>query len=344
MSDVIASPAGNNRICGRCYNYVKCGERRYAGILKRFAGQGIGATGGNIVKELIEWLITVEGRAARCYTAAAARFEDNEELSYFLRRLAEDEVWHHRVLERALDLYSTEDLPASGIALDHALKTKVEKALIEAERGIEENTLTNEMLLECIVDAEYSEWNDIFLYVIKSLKESHREFEGAASVIQRHKKKMVRYLKSVPAGRIHIERIERLPDVWKETVLVVEDDTFLRMLFADVLSSLAAVKTAANGSEGLDKVTAGHFDVIVSDVRMPVMDGIALFRQTLQRDPDMKGRFLFLTGNPTERQVSFFQENGVRYLLKPVSLPELEDAVKDILDGTTHPPSTSGGA
>jgi CheY-like chemotaxis protein len=63
-------------------------------------------------------------------------------------------------------------------------------------------------------------------------------------------------------------------------VLVVDDDTSLLRLFRAILRSADyEVMTAGNGSEALEVARRQHLDVIVMDLRMPVLDGPGLFRQ-----------------------------------------------------------------
>src|SRR5580698_2697640 len=61
------------------------------------------------------------------------------------------------------------------------------------------------------------------------------------------------------------------------TILVVDDEPALREIVSTWFSRAgAAVATAADGAEGLALLDARHFDLVISDIRMPVMDGIRL--------------------------------------------------------------------
>ena len=64
-------------------------------------------------------------------------------------------------------------------------------------------------------------------------------------------------------------------------VLLVEDDKNLCFILKSSLEQMIGgyeVEAAANGKEGLKKLAGGKFDVIVSDVEMPVMDGMTMVR------------------------------------------------------------------
>lgn len=66
-------------------------------------------------------------------------------------------------------------------------------------------------------------------------------------------------------------------------ILIAEDDRELRQLFTHVLVKNGySVKGVANGQEALDALETDYFDLIISDIMMPVMDGYTLVRQLRQ--------------------------------------------------------------
>lgn len=82
-----------------------------------------------------------------------------------------------------------------------------------------------------------------------------------------------------------------------KTVLLVDDDALLRDSLARVLESKGlTVEKAANGQEGLAKATGGAIDLIVSDIRMPEMDGLQMVEQ-LRKDPKGKNMPVIILSN-----------------------------------------------
>ena len=74
------------------------------------------------------------------------------------------------------------------------------------------------------------------------------------------------------------------PAIQRRAVLVVDDDASLLKLFRAILRSADYdVTTAGNGSEALEVARLQHIDVIVMDLRMPVLDGPAFFRELRAR-------------------------------------------------------------
>jgi signal transduction histidine kinase len=115
-------------------------------------------------------------------------------------------------------------------------------------------------------------------------------------------------------------------------VLLVEDEEAVRRPVARYLSRRGAdVAEAGHGEEALVRVRDFHPDVIVADLRMPVMDGLEFYQQLRAEDPRLAERLLFLSGDFSR----FETLDGLtipadRQLLKPVDLELLERRVSAV--------------
>lgn len=110
-------------------------------------------------------------------------------------------------------------------------------------------------------------------------------------------------------------------------VLLVEDDKNLSFILKSSLEQMIGgyeIEVAINGKEGLEKLAARRFDVIVSDVEMPVMDGVTMVRQVRERYPDVA--IVFITGLTTARDVINGYQSGADFYIKKPFLPEELDA------------------
>ena len=116
-------------------------------------------------------------------------------------------------------------------------------------------------------------------------------------------------------------------------VLVVDDEPGVAELLQDLLEAAGhAVTTAASGAEALRCLQAEPFDLIVSDLRMPDVDGAALWREVQARHPALARRVLFVTGDTLSPAAErFMAETGCPSLDKPFSRTDLLQRVHDLL-------------
>ncbi|SOC43705.1 response regulator receiver domain-containing protein [Rhizobium subbaraonis] len=110
-------------------------------------------------------------------------------------------------------------------------------------------------------------------------------------------------------------------------ILITEDEDSLRIFVARALR-LDGHETveAADGAQGLETLAESRFDLLLSDIRMPVMDGIELAHRAAQAHPDLK--ILLMTGYAEQRErAEDLAEKIVDVVAKPFSLPDIRTAV-----------------
>ncbi|MDN0071717.1 response regulator transcription factor [Bacteroides caecigallinarum] len=110
-------------------------------------------------------------------------------------------------------------------------------------------------------------------------------------------------------------------------VLLVEDDKNLSFILKSSLEQMIGgyeVLSVANGKDGLDMLTKENFDVIVSDVEMPVMDGVTMVQHIRKNHPSLA--IIFITGLTTARDVINGYQAGADFYIKKPFLPEELDA------------------
>jgi len=116
-------------------------------------------------------------------------------------------------------------------------------------------------------------------------------------------------------------------------LLIVEDDESVRTFTARALAAAGhQVETAADGAEGLDRIaaSAGAYDLVLSDIRMPVMDGLEMAGSAARSYPGL--RILMMTGYAEQRERAA-ELNGaiVGVVNKPFTLKEIRDRVAQAL-------------
>ena len=110
--------------------------------------------------------------------------------------------------------------------------------------------------------------------------------------------------------------------------LVVEDQEMFRLAMADELRFLGFdVETAENGELGLQAALANPFDLILSDIRMPVRDGQWFLEQYRKVHPT-KPPFIFMTGFADLSPPSAFGLGADGFAAKPINQDDLEKIIK----------------
>ena len=116
-------------------------------------------------------------------------------------------------------------------------------------------------------------------------------------------------------------------------VLVVDDEKEIAALLADLLALDGhRVATASDGLAALDLLEHQEYDLILSDVRMPALDGPGLYREIERRHPRLLSRLIFVTGNALAGEsAEFFERTGARCLRKPFVMAEIRRVIQQLL-------------
>jgi CheY-like chemotaxis protein len=113
---------------------------------------------------------------------------------------------------------------------------------------------------------------------------------------------------------------------------VVDDEAVLIDLLADFLGHAGhQVDHARDGYRALELASSRDYDVILSDLRMPGLDGQGLFDRLCAVKPDMKSRFVFSTGDLANPRVqAMLEETGSRCLVKPFKLESVLAVIDEV--------------
>ena len=116
-------------------------------------------------------------------------------------------------------------------------------------------------------------------------------------------------------------------------ILVIDDDPLVLRTLTHLLERNGySLETAKNGVEGIKKTENDRFDLIICDIRMPEVDGIAAIRKIKENATVGKGSecpVIFVTGYASEEApIEAIKLSAKDYLLKPFDLDELITSVK----------------
>ena len=128
---------------------------------------------------------------------------------------------------------------------------------------------------------------------------------------------------------------EQVPstDGRRACILVVDDEPLVAALIADTLGLEGyEVETAKNGREALEKIAARSYDLILSDLKMPELDGVGLYHELERQQPSLLPRLAFVSGSTeVPEYASFCERTAVSLLCKPFAVEDLHRLVQRIL-------------
>jgi CheY-like chemotaxis protein len=283
------------------------------------------------MKDMVKWLREVEHLACEFYLRAATYFADDPRLNKFLMKTAEEESWHYHVMGSAAEYMLSMPDFVPAISIDKEMDDKIINFFADIKTGFENKTVSEKDLIEKIAELELSEWNDVFLYTVNTLKDESSEFFFPAEGIQAHIKRIEHFIESFEYGPAVLKKMAELRPVWVADILIVDDEEALADLLMAILNRMGNIDIANNGEEALKLLEKKDYKLILSDIDMPVMDGMTFFQEAVARDPEVKSRFLFMTGRLSPDRQAFFDEKNVKCLEKPIGMKVLRDEASKII-------------
>ena len=142
---------------------------------------------------------------------------------------------------------------------------------------------------------------------------------------------------ALPVGNVDATGVEAGPtskaNASRRSILIVDDEAEIRETLAEILGgALHRVVTAGSGREALDRMAAERYDVILTDIRMPDLDGRALYAEIEGRWPGLAQRVVFVTGDTlTSALREFVSESGRPVIEKPFLPGEVRRVVAELV-------------
>ena len=115
-------------------------------------------------------------------------------------------------------------------------------------------------------------------------------------------------------------------------ILVVDDEENALEGLSKILTKEGyAVETAANGKEAMDFIKRASFDLVITDMRMPLMDGFEVLRELKKLDENI-GVIMITAYGEIESYLEAMNLGAYEYINKPVRVNELKRVITKILD------------
>lgn len=119
-------------------------------------------------------------------------------------------------------------------------------------------------------------------------------------------------------------------------ILVADDEEVIRNACVRILTRAGyEVSTAVNGDDALRKIREGNFDLVLLDLKMPVLDGMKVLDILAEEKSDL--RVVVITGHGTAETAGQAVRAGASdFLTKPFTPTELRSSVQKALAGASH--------
>lgn len=119
-----------------------------------------------------------------------------------------------------------------------------------------------------------------------------------------------------------------------KSILIIDDDQDVREVCTELLLGAGYdVDSAKDGYDALRKIESAAYDLIIVDINMPLVDGIDFYLRAVRKNPEMKKKFLFMTGDIYGEQeaLDMFVKSDNTVLKKPFTKDLFLNAVLEIL-------------
>ena len=287
--------------------------------------------------DLAGWLARMEGLALEFYQETQKVPGFSPGLVEFLKLCGEEESWHLNAVKKAARLLEGRAEIPSDLKIDGRTVERVEPPFRRTLARAGRERIGPKEILEAIAATELSEWNPAFVYLIGRIAEFSGETLYPAARVQSHLRRIIDYFEMSGFEHEILRRLKTLPLVWGESILAVDDEEGIRQLLAGILQTQGRVDLARDGREALGLLKNHCYKVIITDLSMPRLDGLGLFRKARELYPGIAGRFIFLSGevdrlSPDEPGI----DEAVR-IRKPFRAWELIDRVRGLLRKAEEP-------
>lgn len=116
------------------------------------------------------------------------------------------------------------------------------------------------------------------------------------------------------------------------SILLIEDEPEVAGFLVDFFCLDGwTVDSVSNGLQALEKLRVQDYDVIVSDLLMPELDGTSLYLEVSRWRPELLPRFIFISGFEDTEVADFIKQARAPILSKPFRFEEIRKAISDVL-------------
>ena len=120
----------------------------------------------------------------------------------------------------------------------------------------------------------------------------------------------------------------------RKKVLIIEDEAEIAIILEDILLlNDAEAIVAKDGSFALNALDKESVHLIISDLNLPDINGLELYKEIIKKYPSLQNRFLFMSGYSIDDEMEvFLYETDNRYIQKPFPITQMQQVIQDCLN------------
>lgn len=280
--------------------------------------------------ELANWLADIEMEAHEIYKNGAEHFRKDKEFHEFLTSLAADEYIHSEIMKRAVDIFDKVPFDAK-IQIDEKIRGKISAPFKEINLKIKNGDLSKEEFLKFIVESEFSEWNEIFVYTLISAKSISPTFKPDVALIDHHRRYIERIVEKTTGSTRETYKLSKVPHVWKENILIIDPSHIIIDLLKSIFKELGNIDSATNCEDALKKIDSKYYGAIITDICVAPTGGVGLCQELIARFPGIKERLYVYSSSTKDSYLEFLKNENISYGIRPRPVSELKDEITSIL-------------
>lgn len=279
----------------------------------------------------------MEDLAFHYYRESADRFNSPSPLLSFLIQMAMDKAWRFHLMGSAKELLEGYELQGGPlIEIDAETWQNVELPLKKGFHRLKQDTLQESELVESICRAEFSEWNDIFLYVLDVCRTYSRPFEPVFETLHDHGSRIESLLEDLPEDLRSYQSFHIPAGTWEYRILIIDEKGPGASLFSRLLAPFGTVLTVSGERDALHKISRRLYTSVLCNVDSLEDGGTDFFDSIIQADPDLAQRVLLCVSEITEELESYGETRGVPIVQKPITIPQFQKTVQKMLENAAE--------
>ena len=287
------------------------------------------------ITDIIDWLRRMEDLAFHYYRESADWYNQPSPLLTFLIQMALDKAWRFHLMGSAKELlkgYRLQNGPL--IEIDAETWQNVDLPLKKGFHRLKQEDLPKSELVESICRAEFSEWNDIFMYVLDICRGYSRTFEPIYHTLQDHGSRIESLIEDLPEELRTYQSFQHPPGMWEYRLLVIDEKGPDATLFTRLLRPFGTVIIATGKKDALEEISHRLESIVVCNLDSLEGVGTDFFEDILQTDPELVHRILVCTRNVSADLESYCDTHGLAVLQRPITVSRFQKTIQKMLEKT----------